>query len=95
MEPLGPHDTPSSSACGRHGSWEPAVISCKHIWTGRADPRRVQLHHANRRIACSQCFDDWDALRFYCPACLLQKLKKLYWGIAKRVEEEKWFGKKP
>ncbi len=91
MEPLEDNDTPDGSACGRHGPWKPAAISCKHVYSGRAEPVSLRLHRQNRRIACPRCFDDWDSLRYYCPACLLAQLRKFYGEVAKQVVDEEWF----
>jgi len=91
MEPLANTETPSNSHCGMHGAWTPAAIGCRHVYTGAAGPAKIKIHYTNRRIACTDCFDKWDLLTYYCPACYLSRLKKFYPLIAKQVDSKKWF----
>jgi predicted amidophosphoribosyltransferase len=74
-----------------HGGWHPAVIGCSHVYTGKAGPATIQLHRTNRRITCADCFDNWETLKYYCPACFLKKLEKYYPSVAQKVKEEQWF----
>ena len=74
-----------------HGGWHPAVIGCRHIYTGKAGPATIKLHCTNRRIACDECLDKWDELKYYCPACFTKRLEKHYPSVAKQVKDEEWF----
>ena len=88
-----PDEQPFGHHCGMHGGWSPSVIGCKHAYTGKARAATIRLHFTNRRIACSECFDAWDELKYYCPACFTRQLEKYYPSIAQRITKEEWFAR--
>jgi len=93
MEPLSQNETPGISSCGAHGQWTPAVVGCKHIYTGSAEPAKIMMHFFNRKIACNLCFDNWNLLTYYCPACYTNRLMKYYPRIAQKIKDNDWFNK--